>query len=1108
MRKTMFYVAQYIAGIALLYLTFLITPSSHFDANEGFEEDIVARSEWERIRLCDPATGRIPQHMRERELEFAKRFQVAGKSINLQERTFQEQGPFNVGGRTRAVAIDVSNTNVIIAGGVSGGIWRTTDGGSSWTKSSSPSVMHNITTIAQDTRVGKRNIWYAGTGEIWGNSSELNGTGLYKSTDGGLTWTLLNATKNSSLGSWDSQWEFIWRVVVDHTITTQDVVYAATVLGAIQRSTDGGTTWKTVLGGFGNNYGYFSDVAITKSGVLYATISQQAPGGQSSIVKGIFRSTDGVKWTSISPSFIPTKYARIVMGTSETNENTVYFLANTPGSGFKQIDFQGREDWNSLWRYTYQSGDGSGTNGTWVDLSENIPGLKATQGQFGDFQTQGSYDMYVKVKPDDPNTIFIGGTNVYRSTDGFTTKTKWNWCGGYLPGSNLPFYGVYENNHPDQHDLIFYPDNPNKMICACDGGLFRCDDPMAGTVKWSSLNNGYRTSQFYTCAIDHSTTNNKTIIGGLQDNGTVFTNSTNSKANWASPGLGDGSYCAIAKNGMYYMSRQQGRIGRFELDANGNVQKYTRIDPKGVPKDDYLFINPFVLDPTDNNIMYLPAKKILWRCSDLTLTPWGSWDTNATSSMGWDSLPQTRIDTVISAVGVTSFPAHRVYYGTQNGKLYRLDSANVGNPKPVLISPTNFPTANIECIAVNPRNADSVVVVFSNYNVQSLYFTQDGGKTWTAIGGNLEGTEGPSCRWVEMVDVNGKMMYFVGTSIGLFSSSYLSGTNTVWEQEGASTIGNNVVSMIDIRSLDKFIVVATHGNGVYTGTVNQLTNTPGAISLSSPANNETCVTTRATLTWQTIPDAVYYQIELSTSPTFATTEQIWDAITTNEVIADNLVQGHQQYYWRVRGFNAGGPGAYSQTWSFTTALLAPTLVTPIQTSTPTVLPARLVWHSISKATSYKIQVSPSLTFSTVVFEKETSDTTIEVTGLEKGKTYRWRVMSKENTCEGTYSSSKAFATEQTSDVTEPQNIIVTNVSVWPHPVQNTSTIDFMVLRNSMVECSVFNLQGTKVATLFNGYLPSGNHAITLQSNQLVNGNYLVHLTCNGTIFSKPIIIAH
>ena len=140
----------------------------------GSDADPKNRRNWCFSRLVNPETGKIPPNMRARELKFA---QTIPDNSKLQS-NWIARGPYNVGGRTRALAIDATDENTIMAGGVSGGIWRSENKGVSWTKLTSPDMLHNVTCLRQDTRDGHTNTWYYGTGEAYGNSA--SGTDAFK----------------------------------------------------------------------------------------------------------------------------------------------------------------------------------------------------------------------------------------------------------------------------------------------------------------------------------------------------------------------------------------------------------------------------------------------------------------------------------------------------------------------------------------------------------------------------------------------------------------------------------------------------------------------------------------------------------------------------------------------------------------------------------------------------------------------------------------------------------------------------------------------------------------------------------------------------------------
>ncbi len=827
--KTKLLVSMWLVGLCVGVAGFLFAVSQKaslrhdlpagVEASVGTPDDPVARARYEWLRLHDPATGHIPANIRENELAFASTLPTKESIVSSmlskspgpaanQLLTWSSRGPNNVGGRTRALALDVTNENIILAGGVSGGLWRSTNGGTSWTKVSSLSGLQSVTSIAQDTRSGQTATWYYSTGEYVGNSASggsasYRGDGIFKSTDSGLTWSQLASTVSGTPQSFDQAFDYVWNVLTDPSNGAQAEVYASTY-GGIYKSTNGGTSWSLARGAFpGSPY---TDVAIIPdSGIVYATLSSTGTN------PGIWRSRDGTTWTSITPAGWPATYNRVVVAIAPSNKNVAYFIAETPGTGVNG---------HSFWKYTYVSGDGSGGGGTWVNRSANLP---AVVPPVGGIDSQGSYDLIAKVKPDNENVVFIGGTNLFRSTDGFATTGNTTWIGGYAVINNI---SRYANHHPDQHSLVFLPSSSITMISGHDGGLSKTTNNLAGTVVWTFLNNGYQTTQFYTLAIDHATSGNNIIIGGMQDNGTWFTNTTVATTPWLEEYSGDGAYCAIANGrSSYYVSAQNGLVYRFLLGDDGLPSAspyFTRVDPTG--GTGYLFINPFVLDPNNSTMMYLAGGDRPWRNSNLTGIPMGS---ISTTTVNWTDLTSSQIvGAIISALGISTTPANRLYFGTHNGKVYRLDGANSGLPAPTDIwTGKGFPAgAYVSCIAVSPTNADTAMVAFSNYSVVSVFFTSNGGTTWTSVAGNLEqfvsGTgNGPSCRWAAIVPRGGTTYYFVGTSTGLYSTTTLSGTSTVWALEGASPIGNAVVDMIDVRQSDGLIVAGTHGQGVYSGTV-------------------------------------------------------------------------------------------------------------------------------------------------------------------------------------------------------------------------------------------------------------------------------------------------
>ncbi|MCK4792570.1 MAG: T9SS type A sorting domain-containing protein [Desulfobacteraceae bacterium] len=767
------------------------TRQIQFQASEGTEEDPLARKRYEWFRLRDPATNEIPKNIGIRELNFVKKLAKQTNSHgHAVTREWIARGPYNIGGRTRALALDVKDENTIFAGGVSGGMWKSIDGGKSWKKTTAPDQLHSVSCITQNRTSGKEHIWYYGTGESYprgGSAAYSNlsdafyrGDGIFKSIDGGETWSPLPATVSGTPESEDP-FDYVFGL----TIFGDDSVFAATSKGLF-KSMDGGASWEHVLN-FGESY-RSTEIAATTNETFYVTI-----GGIGSD-NGVYRSDDGIAWEHISPPEWPDTTERTAIGIVPSNENIVYFFTCL------------YEPKTQLWKYEHGVG--------WTNLTANLP-------NGGGLITYGGHMMIVKVKPDDENVLFLGTVGLFRSTDG---------------GQSFECIGAYGDFHVDQHAIVFSPSNPKVMFVGNDGGLFKTEDNLAEPtldpttgeyhIEWQSLNSGYHTSQFYSVAIDHGTPHDETILGGTQDNAFLYTKSSNPQHPWEAifRGSMDGGFATISDSGEYFYTSQAGSFAMWRFDFPDGQLRWTDITPKQIIGGG-LWLPPFVLDAHDQKIMYLPWRDQLWRNSDLTEIPYVF--PPVTTDINWEQLENVTGST-ITALGMSKGEPRRLYFATYDwtyGKLFKLDTPHAGQPIPEEITGSNFPyypySPSVSCIAVDPQDANKLLVVFPNYGVISIYATEDGGSTWSPVAGNLEeyhdgSGSGPSIRWVSILYVDEQPIYFAGTSVGFFSTSKLDSMNTVWVQEGALTIGNVVVDMIDIRQSDGFVVIGTHGNGVYS----------------------------------------------------------------------------------------------------------------------------------------------------------------------------------------------------------------------------------------------------------------------------------------------------
>lgn len=518
---------------------------------------------WRRRQLMDEHGKIDPQgfvnalKQRQRVLTVARKATTPGL---IGQWTFR--GPHNVGGRTRSLLV-LNGGTTLLAGSVSGGLWRSTDSGTTWAPINDQMANLAIDCLAQDPL--NPGTIYAGTGEGFFNIDAVYGQGIFKSTDGGSSWVQLPNTVN--FGS-------VCRIAVHPQ--TPNILLASTLYGGIRRSTDGGNTWTTVKVAQGS-----MDVVFhpTNPNRVLAHVIDYSGGW----FHQAFSSNDaGASWQAIPgiPIYPGFTDGRMEFAFAPSNPQIAYMTtAGDGGRVWKSVD----------------------AGATFVQVTPNPVGLFTW------------YTNFVWVDPTNPNIVVVPG-GPHKSVDGGVTFQPIG--SGYIL-TNQPHPDVhFGTNGPTYNGIA---DNP--MYVCTDGGVFRAPNLYAANTSsgWEPLYRGYDTTQFYSADGD---LNAGIFVGGLQDNGTLRTtvNSTDAHMMYG----GDGGFVAIDHQNPNYIYSEYINLDVVRSTDGGNSAGEIRTG-LGDALANANFIAPLVLDQNQPTTL-LGGGSQLWRTTNArdAQPTWGS----------------------------------------------------------------------------------------------------------------------------------------------------------------------------------------------------------------------------------------------------------------------------------------------------------------------------------------------------------------------------------------------------------------------------------------------------------------------------------------------------
>lgn len=835
--------------------------------NDSDEDQPELREKHEVVITMDPETKRVPYQ----QLENTRREVTATLSqqqFSLPATTWAERGPNNIGGRTRAIMFDPNDATKkkVWAGGVAGGLWFNTDitdANSVWNSVDDFWENLAISSLAYDPT--NTQIMYAGTGEGYGNAEAVKGGGIWKTVDGGSTWTRLNSTIPTVDGS-ALTIGGAFQNVQDIVVNASGTVFAGTQYGMV-KSTDGGVNWSFAHQPGSGYFNFVSDLEIATDGVLYAAYGHLFAGRGSNL---IFKSgDDGVTWTNITPPAANGLRVEIALAPSTTGSGQVVYAA---------IQYFSASPGNRDIQLFVKSTD---AGATWTSMT-----IPAYENEDKDHFTggQGWYDLILAVHPTNPNFLYVGGTNITRSFDG---------------GSTWADVLNYWYTHPDQHAIVFRPGTPNSVVLGNDGGIYYSSNAGNTTtptnaLDYSSRNKNYNITQYYSIAQKNISGNNY-LLAGAQDNGTHHLSATPPAlgAGVTSTG-GDGMLCFIDQDNpnVQISSYQYG----WHVLLNGNGTPIDDLVPFGTGGQ---FVNPVDYD-SQNNILYSFKNDYLFsRVRNV-----GTTNNRDDMDMGM-ALPGT------SFIKVAKSP-HTIFVGTSSGEVYRVTNTDQPNATPTQINSSSSMIGNVSSITVG-ANDNQLLVTLSNYNTNSVWYTEDGGNIWI----NKDNATLPNMP-IRFGIFNPLVMnqVMLATEMGVWATNNFLAANPTWAAINTS-LANVRCDWLHYRTADGQVAVGTHGRGMFSTDAFSILYAPISLTVISTLPTSICkgysmpVEIFATGTYAS---GNQFQIELSNaSGNFASGTTIIGTSTTPSVIAlipdiATITPG-SNYYIRAKSTNPAAVSA-------------------------------------------------------------------------------------------------------------------------------------------------------------------------------------------------------
>jgi photosystem II stability/assembly factor-like uncharacterized protein len=689
-----------------------------------------------------------------------------------------------MGGRVTDLAVVESNPATFYAAAASGGVWKTTDGGDTFTPvfDDQPALSIGAVAVCQ----AKPDVVYVGTGEANPRNSVDPGRGVFRSVDGGKTWAPCGLADTHHIG----------RIVVHPA--NPDIAYVA-ALGhlwgpnrerGLFKTADGGKTWTNTK--FIDENTGFVDVAMDPADpdTLYAAawpVRRDAFAGHNPVVQtgptgGLFRTTDGGEtWAKLGGGLPERPIGRCGVCVYPKDPRVVYAVVQTDKTNISPLGQPPKTGIDASTGGVFRSED---RGKTWTKLNDLVP--------------RPFYYGQVRVDPSSDRRVYVLGVSLYASADG-----------GVTFAAQRPM-GV----HPDQHALWVNPKNPDHLVLGNDGGLFVSTD----RGKSYEPKRGLVIAQFYGVAADTRTPYR--VYGGLQDNGswggpvaTPYPDGI-TLADWYRVAGADGFQCAADPTDPFtvYAEGQYGGLVRINLlGGNGPELKPIRPpQPKGAPPHRFNWNTPLLLSPHDPKTLYL-AGDVVYRSTNRGDT-WAKVSPDLTRLP--KGVPAFTGGHTISALAESPVKAGVIWAGTDDGKVWVTRDGGKKWEDVSRAVPSGSPAWWVSRIECSHFDAGTAYLSLDRHRHDDfapyIYRTTDFGATWKPLVTGLP--TGAVVGVVRQSSANGDVL-FAGTELGLYASIDRGAT---WHHLNKTGLPAHVrVDDLVIHPRERELVIGTHGRGVW-----------------------------------------------------------------------------------------------------------------------------------------------------------------------------------------------------------------------------------------------------------------------------------------------------